>query len=224
MKNTLILKITAAAALLAGCNPAYEDVPEKIWTALHSTRPYGSNFYHGSDYRFPHGKCDEVQCHGTGLAGGNSGAPSCYECHGDMWTIFSTTHTRKRGGYYHHTAVDDYPADRSINTNWFGSGTTPGTGCKNINCHGLTLEGVSGRGRSCRTCHSGFSGIIPPPGHSISEEGRWHHYNLERSPHSTYCSGDACHGTNGESTGAAATDFSGLTGHGQACSSPGCHD
>lgn len=223
MKIILIIKLAATAALLAGCNPVYEDVPEQVWTSLHPSKPYGSDSYHGADYRFPHGKCDEVQCHGNTLNGGNSGGPSCYTCHLDVWTIFSTTHVVKRGGFYHHVAVDDYPADRDDNTDWFGSGTTPGTSCKNINCHGLALDGIPGPGRSCKTCHSGFAGSIPPPGHSKSEEGRWHHYNLGKS-RATYCSGDACHGADGESGGSAPSGFAGLAGHGQACDSPGCHD
>lgn len=215
MKKILLLLVISAAAIAASvCNPASENVPEKIWTSLHSSKPYGSDYYHGVNYRFPHGSCDEVQCHGTDLTGGNSGAPSCYSCHNDRWTIFSTTHTVSRGGFYHHIAVDDYPADRSVNTGWFNS-------CKNTDCHGTDLGGVTDRGYSCKTCHSGFSGQIPPPGHSNSEEGSWHHFNLERS-HSTYCSGAACHGADGESGGTASTGFSGLALCGQSCST--CHD
>lgn len=214
MKNILIITIILAAALLTGCNPVSENVPEKTWTALHTSKPYQSDYYHGTDYRFPHGRCDEPHCHGTDLTGGNTGAPSCYSCHLDVWTIFSTTHISKRGGFYHHIAVDDYPADRNVNTNWFG------TTCRRTDCHGSTLDGVTGSGRSCKTCHSGFAGSIPPPGHSNSEEGQWHHYNLGRS-HATYCSGNACHGSDGESTGSATSGFAGLTGHGQDCDT--CH-
>lgn len=209
-----LLKLCMATAILTGCNPVSENIPDKTWTSLHPLRPYQSEYYHGAAYRFPNGKCSEAQCHGNDLTGGNSGAPSCYSCHGDRWTIFSTTHTSNRGGFYHHTEVDDYPADRNVNTNWFNT-------CKNASCHGATLDGVADSGYSCKLCHTGFSGLIPPPGHSNREEGNWHHYNLERS-HSTYCSGDACHGADGESGGSAATDFTGLTGHGQACST--CHD
>ncbi|HPS56892.1 MAG TPA: hypothetical protein PK514_02200 [Spirochaetota bacterium] len=210
----LIIKFAAVVAILAGCNPVSENITEKLWSSLHSSKPFQSDYYHGAVYRFPHGNCDEVQCHGNDLTGGNSGAPSCYTCHGDTWTIFSTTHFSNRGGFYHHIAVDDYPADRTVNTGWFNT-------CKYASCHGSTLDGVTSAGYSCKICHSGFSGLIPPPGHSNSEEGNWHHYNIERSK-ITYCSGDACHGADGESGGSAVSGFTGLTGHGQACDT--CHD
>ena len=214
MKTVFAAILSCTIYILGACNPVSEKVPDKIWTVLHSSKPYQSDYYHGADYRFPHGNCDEVQCHGNDLTGGNSGAPSCYSCHNDKWSVFSTTHLAVRSGFYHHIGLDDYPADRNVNTDWFNT-------CRNTSCHGSALDGITGPARSCKNCHNGFSGQIPPPGHRNSEEGYRHHYNLERS-HSTYCSGDACHGADGESGGSAATGFTGLTGHGQACST--CHD
>ena len=94
------------ACVLANCNLAYEEISGNICTTLHPVKPISKEIQvtdvcHGESFRFPSNYCTEVNCHGPDLKGGNSGAPSCYKCHGDKWTLFSTTHTLKLGGYYH---------------------------------------------------------------------------------------------------------------------------
>lgn len=219
MKNLLIIiQLAASALVIAVCNPVSENVSEQTWTSIHSSLPFNSSYYHGANYRFPVGSCDQPQCHGAGLSGGNSGGPSCLTCHADLWTIFSTTHTFRRGGYYHHNAVDA-AADTSSNLTWFGTAGSPGTGCKNTSCHGSTLDGVIGAGRSCKVCHSSFggTGLIPPPGHTSNREGARHKSGSS-------CGGDACHGTGSGDNytgGTTATEFTGIAGKGPACSV--CH-
>ncbi len=208
---------------ILSCNPVYEDISEQSWDSNHNSKPFQSEFFHGADYRFPVNSCNEVQCHSGDLTGGNSGGPSCYSCHDDQWTVFSVSHTRKISGYYHRSDVDEYPADRNSNVNWFSS-------CGTAACHGATLDGNQGAPSadfayrySCKSCHAEFSGIIPPPGHSKSKDSKWHHFRYESadedggSGNVTYCSGSACHGSDGKSSVSA----SGLFGRSPACSE--CH-
>ncbi|HNX24386.1 MAG TPA: hypothetical protein PKG60_10085 [Spirochaetota bacterium] len=223
----IILLFIPCFLILQSCNPVSEDITDPLWNSLHNSKPFQSEFFHSADYRFPHKACDEPQCHGTSLAGGNSGAPSCYSCHDDQWTIFGVSHTKKISGYYHRYNIDDYPADRNSNALWFDS-------CKT--CHGATLAGfqdVPAPGLayrySCKVCHSGFTRPIPPPGHRVnkSEEGKsgWHHYNYENADPegggNTSCSGTACHG-DGTSGGSVADGSGGnIAAHGPPCSD--CH-
>ena len=185
-----------------------------IDSSIHSVKPFQSSYFHGTAYRSPSGTCDQSNCHGAVLDGGSTGAPSCYTCHGDQWTVFSTTHTLKISNYYHHTGVDT-GYNTGSNADWFSD-------CKT--CHGTNLDGIGGTAAySCKTCHSGFTASIPPPGHRTSKEGNWHNFKVGSSS-STYCAGAACHGSNGESGGTAVTSVAGIAGHGRACSSSGCHD
>lgn len=181
------------------CNPMYEKITFPICDTLHPSKPIFSTICHGSYYRFPYGRCNEPQCHGSTLNGGNTGAPSCYSCHGDRWTIFSTTHTLKVKNFYHDAAVD---TDTSTTDSglWYSS-------CKDSSCHGSDLTGVTDKGYSCFACHT----PILPPGHRKFKDGAAHHFELEKEQPSTYCSGTACHGASGE-------DGS------RPCSSSGCHD
>lgn len=191
-KSLVIFVFGSCIYFIFYCNPVSENISGNagiLWNSLHSSKPFMSNVFHGTDYRFPAGSCDEVQCHGYLLTGGNSGAPSCYVCHNDQWTIFQTTHTLKVSEYYHHTAVDGV-YDINNSTVWFME-------CKA--CHGSNLDGVGGTASySCKVCHSGFSTSIPPPGHRIDHGSSWHHYNVG-SPASLNCAGTACHGTGGTS-------------------------
>ena len=211
-----IIRLISALTVffITACNPVSEDVSEPIWNSLHNSKPFQSEFYHSSDYRTPHNACDEIQCHGTDLTGKSTGAPSCYSCHDDQWTIFGINHTKEMSGYSHRSDVNDYVSQTSSNAGWYSS-------CKG--CHGSSLDGFKVGGPSpnfpyrysCKECHSGFTGSIPPPGHSKKREGAWHSI-------SNSCSGAACHGSNGESGGTASSSVSGLEGHGPACSK--CHD
>ena len=202
-------------SLIISCNPVSENIDDPLWDSLHNSKPFQSDYFHSADYRFPHGACDESQCHGTSLTGGNSGAPSCTKCHDDQWTIFGVSHTSKISGYYHSYHVND-SADTTSNATWF-------LNCKDSGCHESDLEGIQGVPSvnfayrySCKECHTHFSpNTIPPPGHSRKREGAWH-----KSGGS--CAGDACHGADGESEGSYTSLIPGLAGHGPACSD--CHD
>jgi len=202
--QAVILAATTSVLLLARCNLSYQDVSDAVCDSLHPVRPIPvlpqSRYCHGAMYRFPSGACDEVQCHGAVLSGGNSGAPSCYSCHGDRWTIFSTTHTLKIGGYFHDSRVDSqsYPAFPD---------------CALAACHGPGLLGVPGAGYPCRLCHD----PIPPPGHRVNQEGARHHYNLCLTPHLTYCGTAVCHGTTASLNDGAAPPCANCHSAGRTC-------
>lgn len=164
-----------ALSLLA-CNPVSENTPDNICQGIHNAKPHFSMYCHGARYRFPRGYCTEPNCHGANLRGGNSGAPSCYKCHDDRWSIFTTTHTLKIHGYYHHYLVDQ----GNLNAV-----------CGTADCHGADLTGVAGKGYSCYACHT----PIPIPGHRVILEGARHHINYCLLPHLSYCGGADCHGT-----------------------------
>lgn len=226
-KISIMILAALSSLVVLSCNPVSENVDDSLWNSQHNEKPFQSDFFHSADYRFPHNACDEPQCHGTSLTGGNSGAPSCFKCHDDQWTIFSVSHTKKISGRYHRYDVNDYPADRNSNALWFST-------CKDAGCHGAALDGnqpvpaENAQYRySCKVCHTGFSGTVPPPGHSKkkSDDGQtgWHHYKYESadedggSGNVTYCGGNACHGADGESS----VPASGLFGRSPACDE--CH-
>ena len=213
-KILIMILVTPFFLVMSACNPVSENVDDPLWDAQHNEKPFQSNFFHSADYRFPHDACDEPQCHGVSLMGGNSGAPSCVKCHDEQWTVFeSGVHTTNISGYYHSIHVDDAVATNS-NASWY-------TTCATALCHGTTLDGsqpipaANAQYRySCKECHSGFTGSIPPPRHSKKRDGAWHSTGS--------CSGAACHGADGESGGSAATAITGVAGHGPACDQ--CHD
>ena len=191
--------ILTSISIISTCNVSYENVQDMLRTGLHSTKPPFSNIFHGSNYRFPQGSCNESQCHYSDLTGGNSGAPSCYRCHDDQWSVFSESHTLKVSGRYHHYAVDTSLSyiDRVAN-------------CGSAACHGdgtdLYTENHTGYNYryACYECHD----PIPPPGHRINKEGHKHHFNIGRDPQ-TYCYNmPGCHGA---------------AEPGPVCNSPGCH-
>jgi hypothetical protein len=135
MKNLNIIFISLIL-IFAYCNPSSVDSPKKTWSGLHSV-PLGPNgIFHGSHYRYPIGYCDEANCHGPSLTGGNTGGFSCYRCHDNLWDIFQT-HTVERDGYYHHRNLCLSPHTTYCGTSY---------------CHGDTLNG--GSGPACSKCHS----------------------------------------------------------------------
>jgi len=189
MKTLNSIYILILSLTLPGCNLMYENINGSPWNSLHSSKPICSSIYHGASYRFPHGACDEAQCHGANLMGGNTGSPSCYMCHVNIWDIFSNTHIRIVAGKYHHIDVDNgsgFTDDRNTDALWYAT-------CKNASCHGLLLQGTIGPCNSCTSCHN----PIPPPGHRNKKEGYWHHYNAS-SNRETYCNGSVCHGNSGQ--------------------------
>lgn len=217
-KHLIMFSIILCVFFISLCNPVGEEFSVETWNSLHPSKPFQSQSFHGADYRFPTNACDEPQCHGSTLTGGNTGAPSCTSCHDDQqWFEFSSTHTAKVSGYYHSYHVND-SANTTSNATWFSN-------CKTSGCHESNLEGTQGGPSanfayrySCKKCHTHFSpNTIPPPGHSRKREGAWH-----KSGGS--CAGDACHGNDGESDGTAGdgTGGIGVAAHGPACSH--CHD
>ena len=158
--------------ILSGCNISYEDAPDNIRTGIHRSLPPFTNIYHGDYFRFPVNNCDEPQCHGAVLSGGNSGAPSCYSCHGDRWMIFYDTHTLEIGGYFHQKDLNSVSSLIS--------------GCGGDNCHGAILEGVTGKGYRCKDCHN----PVPAPAHNLNRDGVRHRSGTEASCGTAGCHGD----------------------------------
>jgi hypothetical protein len=177
------VNLTIMLIIISSCNPSYENAPKKLRTELHPLNPPFSSIYHGADFRFPNGQCSEPQCHGSNLTKGNSGGPSCYSCHNDLWSIFTVSHTIPVKGIYHHYVIDnctslpDYIANCGISL-----------------CHGdgTNLMGSANYKHSCYDCHN----PLPPAGHRINKEGAMHHINLGKDP-AVYCNIPNCHGNPG---------------------------
>lgn len=84
------------------------------------------------------------QCHGLGLVGGESGEPSCYQCHGKTWTddvdaygsaVVPVDHIEKNGRFFHNPAHATAEQTCSV-------------------CHGSQLEGAGDSGPPpCLLCH-----------------------------------------------------------------------
>lgn len=176
-RNHIIIGFVAVLSLLITvCNVSYETAPDAMQTGLHPVIPKFSTSYHGTNYRFPVNSCDQTQCHGSDLTGGNSGGPSCFLCHNNTWSVFSTTHVISIKGYFHHSSVDRASLHGICGTAF---------------CHGTDLTGVSGRGHSCYACHN----PIPLQGHRVNYEGVMHHVDVEKERPDTYCNIPDCHGT-----------------------------
>jgi len=224
LKYMMIFILMLTAICINSCNPVSEKINEQQWNSLHNSKPFQSDFFHSSSYRNPHGSCDQVQCHGASLTGGNSGAPSCFACHTDQWSVFGNTHTLNISGWYHHSGTDTGYSNTG-NALWFNT-------CKS--CHGTNLDGAgSSAVYSCKVCHSGFTKPVPPPGHRIlkNDGGQtgWHYYSYvgtdpgagSGNPNNN-CTGTACHGTYGSSAGSAVDGSGGIVAaHGRSCGD--CH-
>jgi hypothetical protein len=94
-------------AFFYACNPSYENYSGMLPTGLHPVKPPFSSVYHGAEYRFPDSSCNTAQCHGSNLTGGNTGSPSCYSCHNNLWNVFLVSHTESAGGRLHHYLIND---------------------------------------------------------------------------------------------------------------------
>jgi hypothetical protein len=136
------------------------------WTGLSNHKIDKGGFLHGTGLWKPTTNC--ADCHGSDLKGNkspNSGAVSCYSCHGAKWLI--ADHTLNKGSYLHKTTLYE-PEDNCVE------------------CHGSDLKGDDGP--SCYDCHSAYWNNIP---HNDSEEGA-KHASGKGSPASN-CAG--CHGS-----------------------------
>lgn len=171
--------ITIAAVGAAVCNGFYTSAPSRLQSALHPVKPRGSNVYHGESYRYPENACGQPQCHGADLTGGNSGSPSCWKCHGDVWMIFKT-HTLVINGFFHNAIVDTATQRAEL----FAL-------CGGGECHDSGLTGVAGLSPSCFSCHN----PIPMPGHRVDYDGIWHKIGVaDGGTDNSTCAVAGCHG------------------------------
>ncbi len=193
-----------ATAMLYTCNLSYENMPPGLNKNTHSLKPPFSTIIHGANFRFPHGSCSQVQCHGANLTGGNTGGISCLVCHDNQWSVFSDTHTLNIGGSYHHKDVETTSSFLSA--------------CGSSTCHGngATLYANNNMGYnyrySCYACHN----PIPVPGHTeLPFLSSVKHAKKYRFPKTTgNCNRSTCHGAT-------------LTGEilgGPSCYRADCHD
>jgi hypothetical protein len=179
-------------AAVTSCNPVGISAPDSLCTGMHPKNIM--DICHGGSYRSPYGRCDEANCHGNTLTGGNTGAPSCFRCHSDLWH-----HTQNFNGHYHYYTVC--------------TGGNFTTMCGNTTCHGDLTTPKSGKGPNCTSCHT--SGV--PSGcvmrlHTVSKDGHLHYKTVcSGGDFTKICGTAACHGDtlNG--------------GNGPRCATSGCH-
>ena len=160
-------------AALVTCNPVGISAPDALCTGMHPKNIM--DVCHGGSYRSPYGGCDEVNCHGNTLTGGNTGAPSCFRCHTDLWH-----HNRNFDGKYHYYTV----CTGGLFTTMCGNGT----------CHGDLTTSGSGDGPNCTSCHtSGTPTVCVIRLHTADHR---HYYNVcsGSEPYLTKCGTAACHG------------------------------
>jgi hypothetical protein len=138
--------------------------------------------------------CSNISCHGSNLGGVAGSGPSCSSCHlGGSDSV----HPQDWGAltYMKHAT---YAAS---------NGTLS---CSNAACHGLNLEGISGSGPSCSSCHMGGATSVHPAdwsGDAIFSQ----HPQYIASHGSSACSNIVCHGP----------ALQGVTGSGPSCYA--CH-
>ncbi len=196
MRHKFIVFIAMLFAAANTCNPASVKVPDTVCTGVHSVR--NNEICHGAKYNNPAGYCSESNCHARNLRGGNTGAPSCYACHGPYWEV-KKLHTVDIRGYMHHQDVCT-SADFVVS-------------CGDQYCHGAALTGANGYMKSpgCNKCHN-----IPTASgnncyyttHTKDIFGVKHHIDVCTSADfAASCGNSYCHG-------------SALTGTG---SHPGCN-
>jgi hypothetical protein len=86
--------------------------------------------------------CSNVFCHGANLQGVAASGPSCTSCHiGGPFSVHPVEWANQitlHGGYVLQN----------------GTSGPPNQGCRNVTCHGPTLEGVFLSGPACNDCHN----------------------------------------------------------------------
>jgi hypothetical protein len=194
--------------MLTCYNPASVDVPDPLCSGLHPKKI--SVICHGAHFLNPAGYCDEANCHGSDLKGGNTVGPSCYSCHGPYWEVLSQ-HNVSIFGKKHYKLVCS-----SLNFV---------TDCGSTYCHGASLTGTNGymKSPSCKNCHGDKLNVpiadgsadncdIPP--HTRSMDGHLHGSTVCSEVGS--CKSMYCHGTT--STGGNLGYF-----YARSCARSGCH-
>ncbi|TAL33450.1 MAG: hypothetical protein EPN93_13805 [Spirochaetes bacterium] len=170
------------AALLTCVNPASVDTPDNLCSGIHARDVAGT--CHGAHNIVPAGYCTEANCHASDLKGGNTGAPSCYRCHGPYWEILAL-HTKSAFGQRHYK---DLCTAASFVTS---CGDT-------VTCHGNTLAGLNGylKSPACDSCH-----FMPTADGANCEIISAHTQKIDGKPHGAdvcnsllTCQDAYCHG------------------------------
>lgn len=131
--------------------PSCYSCHDDNWTGLDTHVVNKSGVLHATGLWSPDTKC--VNCHGSDLKGNsnpNSGAVSCYSCHGAKWDI--ADHTISQGGKLHKTGLYE-----------------PDSNC--VECHGSDLKGDADGGPSCYSCHDDLWDWVD---HNDNEDGVGH--------------------------------------------------
>jgi hypothetical protein len=134
---TIFLMILLSAVNM--CNPASVDVPDPLCNGIHPVK--NGVICHGAKFLEPSLYCSEANCHGSNFRGGNTGAPSCYACHGPYWEV-RALHTKTIYGFRHHRDVCT-SADFIVT-------------CGDLYCHEPALTGSNKYMKSpgCNKCHA----------------------------------------------------------------------
>lgn len=167
--------------------PACTKCHGALWTnpncgkLLHTVNLGGH--LHVPNYCQPYANC--AGCHGADLRGGTKGQPSCYTCHGDLWsspTCGQNPHTVNLGGVLH---APNY--------------CNPVQNC--VGCHGADLRGGKNGEPSCYSCHADLwnNADCGQNTHTVNLGGVFHAPNYCRPyQNCTSCHGSSLHGgTNG---------------------------
>jgi predicted CxxxxCH...CXXCH cytochrome family protein len=133
-----------------------------------------------------------VACHGSDLEGGISHV-SCTSCH--------------LGGATSVHPLDWSEAILTTHGPYVAANTT--SGCANATCHGTNLDGISGSGPSCTSCHLG--GVMSGHPSSWADPIALNHAAYVQANGTSGCANDNCHGSS----------LTGVTGSGPSCTS--CH-
>ena len=167
------------------CNPASVVVPDRLCTGVHSVR--NNEICHGAYFNDPAGYCSEANCHGSNLRGGNTGAPSCYACHGPYWEV-KKLHTKDIYGFKHHRDVCT-SADFTVT-------------CGDPYCHGSALTGTDRYMKSpgCNKCHeiptATGDNCVVTTSHIKVIFGKKHHRDVCTTADFTVtCGASFCHGS-----------------------------
>jgi hypothetical protein len=121
---------------------------------------------------------DCTGCHGSDLRGGTGGEPSCYSCHGQVWTLPNCgqkRHTVNQGGHLHAPGYCKPVGDCSL-------------------CHGADLRGGHNGEPSCYSCHADVwnNSNCGQNNHTVNLGGVYHGANYCRP----YQNCASCHGSN----------------------------
>jgi len=154
--------------------PSCYQCHDDNWTGLDTHVLNKNGVIHAKGLWNPTANC--TNCHGSNLKGNasaNSGAVSCYKCHGAKWEI--ADHTISKNGKLHKSGL-----------------YSPSTNC--VECHGSDLKGDSGP--SCYKCHGSVWSWVA---HNDSQDGVGHASDKD-DPYND-CVG--CHGSDLKGDGTA---------------------